>query len=285
MRGTVASAPTARVLDILELLVQPGTDGLRFSDIAKALDLTQATTHAILKTLTDRGWVVRDPSSKAYTPGPALAAVASRLSAVRPQVRAASAAAGRLSADLGYPASVVERVGDALMITAFEGAGPAGAGMAPGDRIPYAPPFGVAFAAWDSPAGQQAWIERASAADPLLTQRLRDLLAQTRERGFDVDWTTPALAGAAKMMWTLPSAGLPPQVRLMMDRLLAEFTSIGLLGPSGATQPVATIAAPVFAADRVALIVSVHPLQPLAPGEIGEVGRRLIEETQPLHLA
>ncbi len=37
---------------------------MRFSDIVRELDLTQATAHAILKTLSDRGWVTRDPDDQ-----------------------------------------------------------------------------------------------------------------------------------------------------------------------------------------------------------------------------
>lgn len=244
--------------------------------MVRELGITQATAHAILKTLTDRGWVTRDPSTKAFTLGPALAAVAAGLPAARSQVGAATAVARQMYVEFGHPASVVERVDDTLLITAFEGRS-----STPGDRIPYCPPFGVAFAAWDSDEGQRAWIERGAGSDGDLTGRLRDVLARTRERGFDVDWTTPALTDAARVMGTLPSDGLPPQVRQLMDRLLAEFTTIGMLSAEvGPARPVATIAAPVFdSAGRVALIVGVHPLQTLTKRRIGAIGRRLVQLT------
>ena len=96
-----------------------------------------------------------------------------------------------------------------------------------------------------------------------------------------MDWTTPALTDAARVMGTLPSDGLPPQVRQLMDRLLAEFTTIGMLSAEvGPARPVATIAAPVFdSAGRVALIVGVHPLQTLTKRRIGAIGRRLVQLT------
>lgn len=272
--------PTTRVLDIVELLARPGNEQLRFSDVVRELALTQATTHAILKTLTDRGWVARDPVTKTFTLGPGLAVVASRLEAVRPQVQTAATVARQLCGEFGYAASVVERTDDTLMITAFE-SGERGGSSSPGDRIPYCPPFGVAFAAWDSEEEQRAWINRGVAADRDLADRLRDVLAQTRDRGFDVDWTTPALTDAARVMGTLPSAGLPPQVRQLLDRLLVEFTTIGMLSAeAGPARPVATIAAPVFDANgRVALIVGVHPLQTLTKQRIGAIGRRLVQLT------
>ncbi len=277
MRGA-GSAPTSRVLDVIELLASAGDARLRFSDVVSALDLTQATAHAILKTLCDRGWLIRDPVDKTFAIGPGLAVVAARTEAVRPLAHAARLAAQELSQQLGYAASVVERAAEELVITAFEGAGPRPAGT-PGDRIRYAPPFGVAFAAWDSPAQQRAWIDRAPTTGDALTERLIEVLAQTRERGFDVDWTTPELTRAAQMVGSLPSDGLPDHVRGITDQLLAEFTTIGL-APAGAaagkSQPVATIAAPVFDAHgRVALILSVHPLRPMTARQVDAAGQRV----------
>ncbi|ART67445.1 transcriptional regulator [Mycobacterium dioxanotrophicus] len=269
-----ASAPTARVLDVVELLARPGNERLRFSDIVRALDLTQATAHAILTTLCDRGWLIRDPADKAFALGPGLAVVAARTDAVRPLAHAARIAAHELSRQLGYAASVVERVDDELVITAFHG-GEHPAGV-PGDRIRYAPPFGVAFAAWDTTDGRRAWVERAPGA---IGERLEQVLAQTRDRGFDVDWTTPDLTRAAQVMGTLPSEGLPDHVRGITDQLLAEFITMGLQptdDTANTPRPVATIAAPVFdARHRVALILGVHPLRPLTVRQVGSAGRQV----------
>ncbi|MGV0808748.1 IclR family transcriptional regulator [Mycolicibacterium setense] len=266
------------MLDVIELLASSGDERLRFSDVVGALELTQATAHAILKTLCDRGWLIRDPVDKTFALGPGLAMVAARTEAARPLAHAARIAAQELSQQLGFAASVVERVEDELVITAFEGVGPQPA-SAPGDRIRYAPPFGVAFAAWDSPAEQRAWIDRAPTASDALTERLNVVLAQTRERGFDVDWTTPDLTRAAQVMGSLSSDGLPDHVRGITDQLLAEFTTIGLApagDAAGRSQPVATIAAPVFDAHRrVALILSVHPLRSMTPRQVDSTGQRV----------
>ncbi|WP_395311715.1 helix-turn-helix domain-containing protein [Mycobacterium sp. AMU20-3851] len=271
IRGST-SAPTARALDIIELLGRPGGSALRFSDITRELGLTQATAHSILKTLFDRGWVSRDPIDKTYTLGPSLTLVAAHVDGARPVIAAAKAAIRRVSADVGYPASVLERVGDSLVITAFDG----GAASVPGDRIPYAPPFGVAFAAWDTAEEQRAWIARAAASDPELTRRLHRVLADTRARGFDIDSTTPALAEAAKLMGG--ATDLPDSVRHLMDRLLVEFTTIGPLA-GGETRPVATISAPVLdRRTRVSLIIAVHPLRTLPTAELQSIGARLVEE-------
>lgn len=274
------------MLDVIELLARSANKRLRFSDIVRELGLTQATAHAILKTLCDRGWASRDPVGKTFTLGPALAVVAARTDTVRPLAQAARSAALRLSHEVGYATSVVERFGDALVVTAFEGDSATEPAGIPGDRIPHAPPFGVAFAAWDTPEETRAWIRRGAGDDPARTVRLEQVLQHTRERGFDVDRTTPALAQAVQVVATLDSNEMPTPVRDIIDQLVAEFTTIGFLpddNPGRRKQPVVTIAAPVF--DRrghVALMVAVHPLCPLGARQIRDIGKLLTEETMAI---
>ncbi|MBY8857194.1 helix-turn-helix domain-containing protein [Nocardia sp. CA2R105] len=277
------SAPTARALDVIELLARAGEARLRFSDIVSELGLTQATAHAILTTLGDRGWAERDPVDKSFSLGPAAAVVAARLDAARPLTRSARAAAAAVHRDVGYPTSVVERIDDALVMTAIEGGDPRHPAGIPGDRIPYAPPFGVAFAAWDAPDEQRAWIHRAASTDPEVERRLRRILTRTRERGFDIDWTTPALAQHAQLAGTMRGAGLPPHIRRTLEQLLAEFSTVGYLSeddPARETRPVVTIAAPVLDdRRRVRLIVGVHPLCALSAAQIDAIGQRLTKAT------
>jgi DNA-binding IclR family transcriptional regulator len=257
--------------------------------VVRRLGLTQATTHAILTTLCARGWASRDPVDKTFSLGPALAAVAAQLDTARPLAHTARSAVLQLADEFGYAASVVERFGDSLVITAFEDAGQQ-SGAAPGDRIRYAPPFGVAFAAWDTEDQQHAWIQRGTATNSALARRLEEVLARTRERGFDVDCTTPALTRAAHVVGTLPSDGLPAHVREITDQLLAEFTTIGFLSDESddyaprQAHPVATIAAPVFDQHGgVAMIVAVHPLQDLTRKRIDSIGRRVAAMTTAIN--
>ncbi|WP_051465263.1 helix-turn-helix domain-containing protein [Mycobacterium genavense] len=275
--------PTARVHDVVELLARFPNTRLRFSDIVRELDLTQGTVHAILKTLGDRGWASRDPVAKTFSLGPALGVVAARMDTARPLVHAARAAALRLAREVGYAGSVVEWFGDSLVVTAFEGDPATQPAGIPGDRIPYAPPFGVALAAWDSEEEQRAWIRRGAGSNADRVRRLEHVLAHTRERGFDVDWTTPALAQAVQVVATLDSNEMPTPVRHILDQLLVEFTTIGFLSddnPGRRKQPVVTIAAPVFDhRGHVALMLVVHPLSPLSARQIQVIGNKLTAET------
>jgi DNA-binding IclR family transcriptional regulator len=271
------------VLDVVELLARSGNARLRFSDIVRELDVTQATAHAILKTPSYPAPPPPDPVTKTFTLGPALAVVAARTDTVRPLAHAARAAALRLSREVGYAGSVVERFGDSLVVTAFEGDPATQPAGIPGDRIPYAPPFGVALAAWDTEEEQRAWIRRGAGSNADRTLRLEQVLQHTRERGFDVDWTTPALAQAVQVVGTLDSDQMPTPLRHILDQLLVEFTTIGFLSddnPGRRKQPVVTIAAPVFDhRGYAALMVAVHPLCPLNARQIRLIGKQLNEET------
>ncbi|MBF6175164.1 helix-turn-helix domain-containing protein [Nocardia blacklockiae] len=263
------------MIDVVELLSRPGSDRLRYSDIARELNLTLATTHAILKTLCDRGWISRDPATKTFALGPGLAPVAAAVD-TRPFVASARAAAIELAAEFGYAASVTEKLAEgSLVISAFVG----GERLWPGDRIPYAPPFGAAFAAWDTEAGRQGWITRAAPAHSEIAQQLADVLRETRARGFDVDCTSPAVGRAASLLTTLDTGtiALPQNIRETLDRLRVEFTTLGTPATlSGTTQPVAAITAPVLdRAGHAVLLVAVHPLVDLGLDRIEAIGRHV----------
>jgi DNA-binding IclR family transcriptional regulator len=275
------SAPTERVLDVIELLSHPENAQMRFSDVVRELNLSQATAHAILKTLTDRGWINRDPVGKTFSLGPALSLIASRLDNARPLAHLAREAARRLATEVDVPASVIERAGDDLVITAFEQPKGGAISASPNERIPYTAPFGVAFAAWDTTEAQQAWIERAGADDAALHRQLTDVLTQTRERGYDIDWMTPALAQAAHALGALSEHALPINMRSIIDQLRIEFTSAALTShvDRRAARPVATISAPVLdKAGHVQLILGLHPVRPMTMREVQRAAKSLLHE-------
>jgi DNA-binding IclR family transcriptional regulator len=278
-----ASPPTARAIDVVEFVARC-EEPPSFSSIVRELDLSQATAHAILRTLTDRGWVSRHPVGKTFVLGPALADVAARADGTRPLADSARIAASDLWRDLGHATSVIERTGDSLVIIAITGA--AGSAGVPSDPIPFTPPFGVAFAAWASPADRDAWIRRGAGADGALRRRLDDALIRTRARGYDVDWTTPALSQTAQLLSRMERDGVPSQVGETIDQLLVECLTNGVLLEEDSNpepRPVATIAAPVFDhAEHVVLLIGVHPRVALGLDEVEAIGQRLIGVTAAL---
>lgn len=283
MRGA-GSAPTERVLDVIELLSDPDNRQMRFSDVVRELELSQATAHAILKTLTDRGWISRDPAAKTFSLGPALSLIAGRLDTMRPVTHLARDAARRLAIAVDVPASVIERAGDDLVITAFEQPKGGTISSSPNERIPYTAPFGVAFAAWDTPAAQHAW-KGAATEDTELTRQLQDVLTRTRERGYDIDWMTPALAQAAHAIGSLSDHSLPVNMRSIIDQLRVEFTSAALTSDEDprAPRPVATISAPVLDKNgHIQLVLGIHPVRAMTMKEIRSAAEPLLREIETL---
>ncbi len=259
---------------------------MRFSDVVRELDLSQATAHSILKTLCDRGWATRIPfpkSSPWESPWPHRGKTRHYAPAFRPRARG-HPSPGHVDRDAG---SVVERSGDDLVITAFENPDGFPESILPHERIPpYAPPFGIACAAWDVPSEQDSWVRRGAGGDASLAERLQTVLAQTRERGYDVDWMSPELAQAARAIGRLSGKTVPPRnLRSVIDQLRVEFISANLLpadSPDGA-HPVATISAPVLdESDHVRLILAIHPLRTMTMSEIRSAAEPLLIEVTQL---
>jgi DNA-binding IclR family transcriptional regulator len=258
---------------------------MRLSEIAEILDLSLGTAHNILSTLTERGWVQRDVIDKTFTVGPALDIAAAKTRSIRTLAGRAQTLAAELASELTCAASVVERIGTGLVITFFESPRPGQPGVTPGEVFSYSPPFGVAFAAWDTDAEQQAWIERGAADNANLANRLRHGLAVTRTRGYEVDRTTPALARAMQLVGSIDDRQLPSKIRHVRDQL-AEFSALGFV-PDPDTRrrlEVFSISAPVFdERGRPRLNVSLHPFQHMTTGEVNRMGRRLVAAVKTLH--
>ena len=113
-----------------------------------------------------------------------------------------------------------------------------------------------------------------------MNARLEQILARIRERGFDVDWTTPALVQAAHLVDLLDDDGIPPHVRRITDTLIADFTSVGYLSdddPERAARPVFSITAPIInTGGAVAMVIGIHPLRSMDSAEVTEAGRHVM---------
>jgi hypothetical protein len=107
------------------------------------------------------------------------------------------------------------------------------------------------------------------------------VLTRTRERGYDVDWMTPALSQAAHAIGTLSGDTIPHNLRSVIDQLRVEFTSANSM-PDDSTHgahPIATISAPVLDADdRIVLILAIHPLRAMTMSEIRSAAEPLLLE-------
>jgi DNA-binding IclR family transcriptional regulator len=275
------------VVDVMGLFASRGEQPLRFSDVARELRLTQATTNAILKTLCDRRWLSRDPVDKTYAIGPEFVVLAAQADAGRALAHGARSVALELASTTGYATSVTELVGDALVITALNATPDVPATLL-GDRFPYAPPFGVAFAAWQPDDERASWVRRATVGNGELEERLYAVLAATRECGYHVDQPSPAMLQMRQVAGTLHGTDPTPAMRRILEELLTEMmdSSPDTKSPAHEDALVTTIAAPVFDhRNRVALNVSVHPIRALSARQIERLGRRLRNATAAVNAA
>ena len=260
---------------------------LRFSDVARELQLTQATANAILKTLCDRRWLSRDPVDKTYAIGPEFILLAAQADAARALAHKARGVALDVTGDTGFATSITELVGESLAITALHATADVPNELL-GDRFPYAPPFGVAFAAWGSAEERALWVRRATVGNGDLETRLHALLAATRDRGYHVDHATPAMLQMTQIAGTLHGADPTPAMRRILEELLIEMMDSS---PATATTAdddalVTTIAVPVLdRRGRVALNLSLHPIRPLSPRQVERLGRRLLNATAAINAA
>lgn len=282
------SAPTTRVLDVLDLLSQPGAERLRFNDIARELGLAQGTAHAILGTLAARGWVDRDPVDKRYSIGASLSLLAVRVQAGRTLANHTAAAARALAAETGMLVSITEKIGEELAILTYEGGEPGGLRGNDGESIPYAPPFGVTFAAWAPAEDRRAWTESTTASSEVVTA-LDDLLTLTYERGYSVEWMTDVMAEVAEILPALGASRggkVSGLMRRVMDELLLDYIGPETQHLATAPEPataVTVISSPVFdRRGRVAFSLSLHPLKTLPRAEIARLGERLVEVCREL---
>lgn len=271
------SPPTRRVVEVVELLAARGETATRLSDVVRELGLNQATAYAILSELTVCGWLRRDPVDKVYVLGSAIASLGEAVRRVRPLSDALRAAALSLSQDWEYAVSVSERVDETLVISAFVAGRDPTWSVAVGDRLPFAAPFGPAFAAWDPEPQRERWIQRSGAHTPELVRHLRDYLAEIRERGYSVERISVAAARVIDVMSKIHADELSDSMRGHVNAMLAEVTTSAAAKPAAGPVPlVGAIAAPVAQpGGPVVANLCMHPFEDLGARAIKRIGQCL----------
>ncbi|MEV5839320.1 helix-turn-helix domain-containing protein [Nocardia sp. NPDC052112] len=272
---TASSPPTRRVVDVVELLVRRRDRPTRLSDIVSALGINKATASAVLAELCDSGWAARDPADKTFTVGDGLARLARRLDPSATLTRAAHAAAAA-ARDTGYAASVSERDGDTLVVTAFVPGRHHPWSASPGDRVPFAAPYGPAYAAWEPAAERRAWIARSGIDSDAFATAVQQQLHDTRAHGFSVEQTSPEVLAAIPFMTKLHPA-LSPTMREHLNEVLTELVRAAPSDPADQHDHyISVIAAPIFDGQgRVAYNLCLHPFTTVASHRIHQLGRQL----------
>ena len=232
---------------LLDFLAARPTEAFSLSELARRLDLNKSTTHAMLTTLTDAGYVARHPVEKSYTLGPALVAIG-EAAAASPSIDITQYARDEMRAmadEFGVQCVASRIIGTEIAIIAHTGTRePLGQTLSVGNRLPFVPPLGTVFVAWSSAPEIDAWLRRLGpSAQKSELARYRQAVAAVRDRGFSI-----GLEADARRRLGRAAAERDPDVEDIVEELGHEEYILLELERSGSYQ-LSLVAAPVFGPD------------------------------------
>lgn len=243
------SPPTQRVVRIVAILAAHPGRSFSLSELARAAEITTATCHAILVSLVRSGWVTR--TDLTYGLGPAMLAIGRAAASGYPMARSAASELASLAAATGFTAGVSVLDGDSVVLV--DAVGP-GAAELIGRRVPYAPPIGMVFAAFD-PGGYEDWMNRLpETANSHEREELRRALAGTARRGFVLERFTPAATKLRDVLADIAGSPSSADGRLQ-DAVLSLLARLGPaeyfpVAPDGdESTDVTVLGVPVLGAD------------------------------------
>ena len=267
------SPPTERVIAVIELLGSEPARQFTLAEICRNLNISRATGHAILTTLTAHDWVTRDPANAEYAWGPAMASLTKPANSLvyRAELQA-------LATDTGTQVSLTRREGRTMVIVETVGECLTGPRISPGLRTPLVAPFGRDYIAGSSTETQNAWLEAIGQPDPGLRRRMTAVLKEVRQRGFVVERLTKEYVRVYTALRALSSDGEIDMITTQLARAFADLTTIDVLPDemnTTAGHSVATISAPITVDGSVTMSVTAAVFATLTSGAISDLGRKV----------
>lgn len=275
--GQELSPPTRRVVTVVELLVDSSEAPLTLAEICRELGISRSTGHAILHTLRACDWVVRDPLSGRFSPGPRLPTTPS---GVTPLSRLLAAPLRALCANLGMAVCISEVNDGCITVVAATAPGPQPAPVPAGVRLPFVAPFGREFVAWAPAATREQWLHAAGAVNDVYRARMPQVLEEIRNRGYGIERLSDPLLRVYTALSALNDGDVPDPVSVRLAGAVADLTVVDVLPhelPGVDAHPLATISAPIFD-DRgvVRMAVSAQPYRQLTERQVCEIGARIV---------
>lgn len=275
------SAPAvARTVAVLDFLAARPAEAFTLSELARRLDLNKSTTHAMLTTLADAGYVARHPVEKSYTLGPALVALG-EAAAVAPRVDITQFAREEMRAladELGVQCIASTVKGANIVILAHTGTRePLGQHLAVGQRLPFVPPLGTVFVAWSSPAEIDAWLRRLGpSAKKAELARYKQAVEAVRARGYSIGLEADARRELGRAV-----AEHDPDLEAIVEELgHQEYILLEL--EHSVSYRLSMVAAPVFGPEgTMVLALSLFGFRaPLDASQLARAGERLLAATR-----
>ncbi|TLF77394.1 helix-turn-helix domain-containing protein [Nocardia cyriacigeorgica] len=271
------SAPTRRVVQVLDFIVEQQGKRVGLSELARTLDLAKPTALGILTELTAGGYLVRDPRTRTYGPGPALIAAGRVAQDSFAIAGVAHPELARLSQEYRTTCTASAVVGEQIIV--LESTGP---GMVKvGASYHFAPPVGLMYVLWDTDAAFDAWLAM-PATVPLQQDeaRLRQIVAECRERGYLVESMTAAGRRLYSLLAGFAARELPDDLREVVAELVTSLGERVYLGTDlrpRKQHPVSLLAAPTYDADgRQNMVLTMYVGASITGAEIGRRGEALV---------
>lgn len=248
-----------RTVQVLKYLAQHPRDRFSLSDLSRNLGINKATMHAMLATLHEEGVLVRHPSDKTYTLGPALiglglaAAIdaSTALDLARPELMAI-----RNDLDVSVVTTTMVQE-DNLILDRFDVDRPIPGYQPVGTQWQIIPPQGREYMAWAPEAEVLAWLERASVrVTASVKRRMFHLLDETRALGYVI--MTPELVNLQRLLASLRGVKGAKALQDQVMRLAEELDSGVVKAGSEPSALANAVISPVFGPDgRVLLAVAI----------------------------
>ncbi|MFE3445751.1 helix-turn-helix domain-containing protein [Nocardia sp. NPDC059180] len=271
------SAPTQRVVQVLDFIVEQQGKRVGLSELARSLDLAKPTALGILTELTAGGYLVRDPRTRTYGPGPALIAAGRVAQDSFAIAGVAHPELARLSQTYRTTCTASAVVGEQIMV--LESTGP---GMVKvGATYHFAPPVGLMYVLWDAEAAFDAWLAMPPTV-PLRQDeaRLRRIVAECRERGYLVESMTAAGRRLYSLLAGFAARELPEELREVVAELVTSLGERVYLGTDlrpRKQHPVSLLAAPTYDADgRQNMVLTMYVGASITGAEITRRGDALV---------
>ncbi|SEO83186.1 DNA-binding transcriptional regulator, IclR family [Trujillonella endophytica] len=255
-----------RAVSVLTFLAAHSGEEFSLSELARRLELSKATCHAVLASLADAGFVLRHPGRSTYRLGPGLIALGRAAEESLGVVDVARDEMRALATRLNAACLATAVVGEEIVVVSTANAGaPLSVVVPVGQRLPLVPPFGTVFLAWAAPEAIDRWLRRLdSDASEEEVDRLRRAVADIRRRGY-IAALQPASGDAAAVG---PDA--------LAGTLATEDDALVRLG-GAAPFRISYVVAPVFGPDAtVALALTLVGLPEQLPAtELSTYAREL----------
>jgi DNA-binding IclR family transcriptional regulator len=245
----MGSPAVERAVQVLDFLTTHPGRGFTLSELSRRLQISKATAHGVLTTLSDRALLRRNPDTHEYRLGPALVPMGAVAERGSPALTHAKREAERLAEEFDAECVIVMASGNEMLVVGRVGVpGPRSITAHAGQRLPLAPPLGSILLAWAGDDAIETWLDKLGpelmAAD---RTRYRAAVGAIRRQGY-------AVSIRVQRLEELADADLyTPEGRGTIDAALAaiaqEVDYLPAVDELPSQSEVQSVAAPVFGPD------------------------------------